>query len=69
MKIVKEFGSVTLLGLILGFVLSPSPAASETIEEVYKKALKEGGFELLLYARSDLCHGWPDTSPSKGRTH
>jgi iron(III) transport system substrate-binding protein len=43
MKGTKELGSVTLLSLIFGFVLSPSPAASETIEEAYKKALKEEG--------------------------
>jgi len=32
-----------LLSLIFGFVLFPASAASETIDEVYKKALKEEG--------------------------
>ena len=54
MKIVKEFGPVTLLGLILGFALSPSPAASETIEEVYKKALKEEGVLNCYYTLAQI---------------
>lgn len=45
MKNTKRISGAVLCGLIVGYLLflSYSPAASETIDEVYKKALKEEG--------------------------
>lgn len=45
MKNTKHFGVKVLCGLIVGCILflSRSPAVSETIDEVYNKAVKEGG--------------------------
>jgi iron(III) transport system substrate-binding protein len=41
----KRCKSLALVGLILGFALAlaPAPAAAQTLEEIHKLALKEGG--------------------------
>jgi len=45
MEAAKRFGVITISAVILAFIVLPvsRPAAAETIDEVYKKALKEEG--------------------------